>query len=66
VIDDGPYQCPRPTVVVLEPQQAAAYRDAGVYWYGLMTGYVLTLLTVAVLCAVVNRIGRRCACSLRS
>lgn len=60
-MDDG-YQCPPPTIVAITPRQYAAYQDAAIYWYGLTTGYVLTLLTLAAILAALRHLGGRAQC----
>lgn len=50
--------CMRPFLFV-DAQQVAAAIDAGAYWNGMMTGYVLALLTILVVIAILNRLGPR-------
>lgn len=45
--------CTRP-IVFVEWAKVAAGVDTGYFWYGLMAGYLLTLVTVIFVVAVLN------------
>lgn len=45
--------CTRP-ILFVEWAKVAAGVDTGYFWYGLMAGYLLTLVTVIFVVAVLN------------